>query len=111
MNLLGTARTGNDLIILMPFSRDEHQIPHPSLADRGMDGLLPVHLHYEVFPVWNARENLLDDRIGRLRPRIIRSDVHPIRKRRSDPPHDRPLTAIPISAAAKDCNESMLPPH
>src|SRR5947209_10313418 len=86
------------LALLMALARDHHDIPAPGHPDGVRDGLAAICRVLNLAPA--AREDLLDDRLGILRARVVRGDDHLVGESAGDPAHDRALAAVTVAAAA-----------
>ena len=96
----------DDLIVLMPLAGQENHIALSGQVDRPADGLHPVT---DPDPrgcgTRQAGFNFIDDALGILGPGVVAGQDHQIRKFRGDLPHQRPLQAVPVPAAAEQADQ------
>src|SRR6266508_3292471 len=98
----------DDLVGLMTLAGDDDHVAGAGPAERALDGGLPVRkclmpVHHRA--TRDARQDVGDDRLGRLAPRVVRGDPDAVAEARGDGAHERALAAVPVAAAAEDHRE------
>ena len=88
------------LALLVPLAGDDHHVPRLGGGNGALDGDAAVDLVLDV--VAAADEDLLDDRVGVLGPRVVGGDDDAIGKTGGDLPHQRALAAVAVAAAPED---------
>ena len=96
------APAGELLPLLVALARDHDDIARLGQPDRLRDRLAAVRLAFHVKRIRrHAAEDLVDDRLRRLRARVVRRDDHAVGQPRRDLPHQRPLGAVAVAAGAE----------
>src|SRR4051794_37448517 len=91
---------GDLLPLLVPLARDDDDVPRPGQLERPSDRPPPIEL--DLYFTVSSYENLVDDRLRLLAPRVVRGDDRHIGQRRGDMAHLRALAAVAVAAAAED---------
>ena len=100
--------SAQDLIVLMAFAGDQHQIPRSGLGNGGGNGGGPIGFHHQSGSGGNARHHIRQDLGGVLRPGVVGGHHDPICQAGGDGPHLRSLAAVAIPAAAEHTDQLAL---
>src|SRR3990170_2493194 len=99
----------DNLIRLVALAGDDDDVAGAGPGKGAPDGDLPVRkclMPVERRISWalgrDARDDVGDDRLGPLAPRIVGGDPDAIAEARGDGAHERALAAVAIAAAAED---------
>jgi len=94
------------LSLLVALARDDDDVARPGELDGALDRRAPVDDGLDAGAVADPLEDLRDDRLWILGARIVGRDDHRVGQARGDLPHQRPLAAITVAAAAERADDA-----
>src|SRR5574341_2447526 len=95
----------DNLIRRVALAGDDDHVASAGPAERGLNGGLPVWkclIAVERGAPGDARDDVGDDRLGPLAPRVVGGDPDAIAEARGDGAHERALAAVAIAATTED---------
>ena len=107
------AAVGEQLVGLVPFARDDHEIVVTRQLDCRLDGAATIDLHEQALIRarygTRAGDDVGSDCLRRLGTRVVRGHDDLVAQLHRDPTHDRSLTTIAIAAAAEHRDDAPRP--
>src|SRR4051812_1948828 len=96
---------GELLALLVPLAGDDHDVAVGGQADRLRDRRLAVDLAAHVVAL-DAGEDLVEDRLGVLRARVVAGHDDLVGELRREAPHQGPLAPVAVAAGAEHHDHS-----